>query len=123
MGLLMPSTPHNISGRCVGFGLVAVRHAFLVSGLQAFEQALRLLHVPLNHAPVQNAQEVSPARKPPSEGLRRRDAELVQLGSQPSIGEWSVEGTKLVLRSGLTEDRVEYAVEHNADGTELTRTD
>ena len=42
---------------------------------------------------------------------------------EPSIGEWSVEGTKLVLRSGLTEDRVEYAVEHNADGTGLTLTD
>ena len=68
MGLLMPSTPHNISGRRVGFGLVAVRRAFLVSGLQAFEQALRLLHVPLNHAPVQNAQEVSPARNPPLRG-------------------------------------------------------
>ena len=42
---------------------------------------------------------------------------------EPSIGEWSVEGAKLVLRSGLTEDRDEYAVEHNADGDELTLTD
>ena len=41
---------------------------------------------------------------------------------QPSIGEWSVEGTKLVLRSGLNENRVEHTVKHNADGTELTLT-
>ena len=42
---------------------------------------------------------------------------------EPSSGEWSVEGTKLVLRSGLTGKRVEHAVEVNADGTELTLTD
>ena len=81
-----PQHLRYISGRCVGFGLVAVRRAFLVCGLQAFEQALRLLHVPLNHAPVQNAQEVSAARKPPSEGFRRRDAELVQLGVGSAAG-------------------------------------
>ena len=42
---------------------------------------------------------------------------------EPSTGKWSVEVAKLVLRSELTDDRVEYAVEHNADGTELTLTD
>ena len=41
---------------------------------------------------------------------------------KPSSGEWSVEGTKLVLRSGLIKGRIEYAVEHNADGDELTLT-
>ena len=42
---------------------------------------------------------------------------------EPSIGEWSVEDTKLVLRSRLTGDRVEYAVELNDAGDELTLTD
>ena len=41
---------------------------------------------------------------------------------KPPSGEWSVEGTKLVLRSRLNKGRVEYAVEHNADGDELTLT-
>ena len=46
---------------------------------------------------------------------------------KPSSGDWSVECTKLVLRGpGENVDRVErieYTVEHNSDGTELTLTD
>ena len=41
---------------------------------------------------------------------------------EPSIGKWSVEDTKLVLRSGLT-GKVEYAIEPNDAGDELTLTD
>ena len=41
---------------------------------------------------------------------------------KPSSGEWSVECTKLVLRGPGENERTEYTVEHNSDGTELTLT-
>ena len=45
---------------------------------------------------------------------------------QPSVGEWSVEGTKLVLHGSRMDggrvERIEYTVEYNAAGTELTLT-
>ena len=45
---------------------------------------------------------------------------------QPSLGEWSVEDAKLVLRGSRVNvdriERIEHAVEHNAAGTKLTLT-
>ena len=45
---------------------------------------------------------------------------------QPSVGEWSVEGSKLVLRGsrmhGNPVERIEYTVEYKAARTELTLT-
>ena len=42
---------------------------------------------------------------------------------EPSIGKWSLEGAKLVLCSGLTGKRVEYAVKLNDAGDELILTE
>ena len=42
---------------------------------------------------------------------------------QPSYGQWSVEGTKLVLRGSTVKvEPIKYAVEYNAAETEITLT-